>query len=79
MESISVEKLNHGTTIEVVKSSSKTYQYTNPQYTPGDGGQGYVTEIGYIPQYVPGSGGKGYVTTLALGTPVKGKGGADNG
>lgn len=78
MESISVEKLNHGTIVEVVKPTVKTYQYTNLQYTPGDGGQGYVTEIGYIPQYTPGSGGKGYVTAIGIG-PKLSKGDTDNG
>lgn len=37
---------------------------TCPQYTPGNGGQGCVSEIGYMPQYTPGNGGKGYVTKL---------------
>lgn len=79
MENITVEEPNHGTIVEVAKPHVKTYHYTNPQYTPGDGGQGCVTEIGYIPQYTPGTGGKGYVTELITGTSGEIRGGADNG
>lgn len=79
MKNITVEEFNHGTIVEVAKPTVKTYHYTNPQYTPGDGGQGYVTEIGYIPQYTPGTGGKGYVTKLIPGASNERSGGSNNG
>lgn len=50
--------------VKILEITGKTYQCINTQYTPGEGGQGYVTEIGYMPQYIPGEGGKGHVTEL---------------
>ena len=55
LKNIAVEEPNHGTIVEVVKPTSKTYHYTNPQYTPGEGGQGYVTAIGIGPKFGKGS------------------------
>ena len=49
---------------QVAKFDGKAKQYSIPQYTPGNGGQGGVSDIGYMPQYTPGEGGKGYVTQL---------------
>lgn len=79
MENITVEELNPGVVLDVKKHNGKTYQYSIPQYAPGSGGQGYVTEIGYIPQYTPGTGGKGYVTEHIPGTSGERRRSADNG
>ena len=73
MGNITVEEPNLGVILEVEKPNGKTYQYSIPQYAPGSGGQGYVTEIGYIPQYTPGTGGKGYVTSLTTSNSAEGK------
>lgn len=79
MENNTIEEPNPGTIVDVVKPTSKIYHYTNPQYAPGSGGRGYVTELGYIPQYTPGTGGKGYVTELIPGASNERSGGSDNG